>query len=237
MIILAIDTAGADCSAAIVEVADPGINVIAKRRDTLGRGHAEHLMPMLQAIFTETGAGVGDMDRFAVTIGPGSFTGLRVGVSAARGLSLATGRPAVGVSTLEALAETYLSTDETPEKVSDWSALAAALDARHGNVYIQVFASDGSPICPPAIVPAEEAKDLADFDAVIGSGARSIVDRLSGDATRELHVLGSEGSADPVMVARLAARKTPEDATPTPLYLKPPDAVPAGPPLTRRAGF
>ena len=236
MIVLAIDTAGADCSAALVDVSGSETRVIAVRRDTLGRGHAEHLMPMLQAMLAETGRSIADVDRFGVTVGPGSFTGLRVGVSAARGFALATGRPAIGVGTLEALAEPHLATGGTPAASPDWTALAAALDARHGNVYIQVFASNGTSIGPPSAVPAADAMQVAAFDAVTGSGATLIRDRQPEVPARSLRVLGTDGCPDPVMVARLAARQQPGDATPTPLYVRPPDAAPAGPPLPRSAG-
>jgi tRNA threonylcarbamoyladenosine biosynthesis protein TsaB len=228
MIVLAVDTAGADCSAAIIDYAEDAVRVIAVRRDTLGRGHAEHLMPMLRLMLRDSGLGVGDMDRFAVTVGPGSFTGLRVGVSAVRGFALATGRPALGVGTLEALAGSHIGASRT--------GLAATLDARHGNVYIQVFAPDGSAVCAPQAMPAKDAVNLPAFDLVVGSGAPLIVEAMAGCGAGSSMILDTMGCPDPVVLAQLAAKRRPDEAMPVPLYIKAPDAAPARPPIPRRTG-
>ena len=96
MRLLAIDTALAACSAAVFDT-DGGI--IASESETMMRGHAEALMPMIARVMAKAATKFAELDRIAVTVGPGSFTGLRVGVSAARGLALAAGKPAVGVAT------------------------------------------------------------------------------------------------------------------------------------------
>src|SRR5690606_23035390 len=98
----------------------------------LVRGHAEALMPLIRRIMHQAGLAFAELDRIAVTVGPGSFTVLRVGISAARGIALAAGKPAVGLSTLAAYAAPLIAADDTVPVV-------AAIDARHGHVYFQAF--------------------------------------------------------------------------------------------------
>src|SRR6185295_9141402 len=91
-----------------------------------------------------------DFDRIAVTTGPGSFTGLRVGISAARGIALASGKPAVGLSTLAALAAPFIAADDALPVVS-------AIDARHDHVYLQVFGSGGRTLVGPRLISVRDA--------------------------------------------------------------------------------
>jgi tRNA threonylcarbamoyladenosine biosynthesis protein TsaB len=123
MRILAIDTALEACAAGILETPD---RVLAQESVAMSRGHAEALMPLLARIMDLAGVGFADLDRIAVTVGPGSFTGLRVGIAAGRGIALAAGKPAVGVSTLAALAAPYVVTGGT-------RPVAAAVDARRAH--------------------------------------------------------------------------------------------------------
>lgn len=104
MIVLAIDTAGVDCSAAVYDAQNSV--VLAEVSETLGKGHAERLMAMIDEALAKAGRDLREVSRIAVTVGPGSFTGIRVGVAAARGLALALGVECVGVSTLAVLAAT-----------------------------------------------------------------------------------------------------------------------------------
>src|SRR3984885_13885764 len=109
MRVLAIDTALAACSAAVLDTANGGI--LASESLPMIRGHAEALMPLVERVVKATGFSFREFDRVVVTTGPGSFTGLRVGIAAARGLGLATAIPVVGVSTLSAYAAPYLGVD------------------------------------------------------------------------------------------------------------------------------
>ncbi|MGQ3295635.1 MAG: tRNA (adenosine(37)-N6)-threonylcarbamoyltransferase complex dimerization subunit type 1 TsaB, partial [Shinella sp.] len=102
MILLAIDTAGTGCYAALYDTDQD--TILGAAGADIGRGHAERLMDFVDAALDAAGMTLQDIGRIAVTVGPGSFTGIRVGVAAARGLALALGVPAVGVSTLAALA-------------------------------------------------------------------------------------------------------------------------------------
>src|SRR5438045_8275538 len=134
MRILAIDTALEACSAAVLETGRAAI--IAAETQVMARGHAEALMPMIARVMDAAHTEFAELDRIAVTVGPGSFTGLRVGISAARGIALAAGKPAVGLSTLAALAAPLIATD-------DGTQVVAAIDARHEHIYLQVFGVNG----------------------------------------------------------------------------------------------
>src|SRR5271166_474729 len=122
MRVLAIDTALDACSAAVLDLNRGG--VIASETLAMTRGHAEALMPLIARVMDQAEVEFGELDRIAVTTGPGSFTGLRVGISAARGIALATGKPAIGLSTLAGLAAPLIAEDDSTNVV-------AAIDARH----------------------------------------------------------------------------------------------------------
>lgn len=213
MRLLAIDTAFEDCSVAVVT--DERTVV---RSETLGRGHAERLMPMIEAAMLEAGQGFSDLDRIAVTIGPGSFTGVRVGIAAARGLALAVGCAAVGIGTLAALA------DEA-EQVAGPLPVLALIDARRGEVYAQAFKAGLAPIAPPiATTPAEAALSVQPGMVLAGSGADLVAALLPSGITAP--VVHRKSSPDILAVARLGAREPAPDRPPAPLYLRPPDAKP-----------
>src|SRR5690349_13011877 len=127
MRVLAIDTALEACAAAVLNTDNGAVT-----SDTLPmmRGHAEALMPLLDRVMKQAGAAFASIDRIAVTTGPGSFTGLRVGIAAARGIALSTGKLAIGVTTLEAYAAPWIAQD-------DKTAVMVAIDARHQHVYLQ----------------------------------------------------------------------------------------------------
>src|SRR5256885_9838911 len=133
MRVLAIDPALEACSAA---VRDTSGGITASETVVMTGGHDEALMPLIARVMIRAGIEFGDLDRIAVTTGPGSFTGLRVGISAARGIALAAGKPAVGLSTLAGFAAPLIADDDSMQVV-------AAIDARHEQVYLQVFGSGG----------------------------------------------------------------------------------------------
>src|SRR5246127_3907919 len=133
MRVLAIDTALEACSAAVF---DTNRGIAASETRGMARGHAEQLMPLVARVMNKAGLEFADLDRIAVTTGPGSFTGLRVGISAARGIALAAGKPAVWLSTLAGFAAPLIADDDSMQVV-------AAIDARHEQVYLQIFGSGG----------------------------------------------------------------------------------------------
>src|SRR4051795_2487811 len=139
MRVLAIDTALEACSAAVFDTDHGGIT--ASESVAMARGHAEAVMPLLARVMDLAEIDFANLDRIAVTTGPGSFTGLRVGIAAARGVALASGKPAVGLSTLMAFAAPQMA-------APDRAPVVAAIDARHGNIYLQVFDPGGRTLAP-----------------------------------------------------------------------------------------
>jgi tRNA threonylcarbamoyladenosine biosynthesis protein TsaB len=211
MRLLAIDTSAELCS---VGLAGAGAPVVLSA--AVDRAHAERLMPMVAEAMRAAGLGFGDLDRIAVTVGPGSFTGVRIGVAAARGLALATGVPAVGIGTLAVHAEAARGTvGEVP--------VVVAIAAGRGEIYAQRFAADGAPEGDAQLGPPAAALALIDSSVVFaGSGADALL-RIAGSANR---VANREASPDAAALLRLAARAAPPSAAPRPIYLRPPDAKP-----------
>lgn len=217
MPLLVIDTALEACTAAIGGV--PGSADIVCS-EVIGRGHAERLFGLIEAALGEAGITIRDIDRFAVTVGPGSFTGVRVGVAAARGFMLVTGRPGIALSTLSAHAD---AASQVPEGAG--RPVLATLDARAGQVYGQLFSPAGEAVTRPEIAePGHFAKIAAEAGAALaGSGAGAV----AAAAPQTLDILHTRSAPDPAALLPLAVRAEPGTAPPRPLYLRPPDAKPA----------
>jgi tRNA threonylcarbamoyladenosine biosynthesis protein TsaB len=218
MRVLAIDTALAACSAAVLDTAHN--NVIASESVPMARGQAEALIPLIARVMARTALDFADLDRLAVTTGPGSFTGLRVGIAAARGIALAARKPAVGVSTLSAYAAPHLADDAAARVV-------AAIDARHDHVYLQVFGPGGAIVVEPRLAPiADAVRAAAEAPTrIVGSAAQAVADRLPADAAVLLRVDAS-AAPDITWVARIGAVLPEGQSPPKPQYLRAPDAQP-----------
>src|SRR6201998_3476224 len=162
MRVLAIDTALAACAAAVLDT-DHGI--VASETLPMVRGHAESLIPLIARVMKRSDTIFRDLGLIAVTTGPGSFTGVRVGLAAARGFGVATGVPVVGVSTLSVYAAPYLT-------VNGKSPVVAAIDARHDHVFLQVFGPGGQTLVSPRLARLSEAIDAASEGPAcfVGSG-------------------------------------------------------------------
>jgi len=132
--ILAIDTALGACAACVMEA--EAQEPLAQETLVMERGHAEALLPLLDRLVSNVAGGFASLDRVAVTVGPGSYTGLRVGIAAARAIGLAARVPVVGVTTLSALLAALVADDNR-------RLLAAAIDAKHGQVYFQAISPGG----------------------------------------------------------------------------------------------
>lgn len=210
MRVLVIDTALDACTAAVFEVAGTqALRALAVRTEVMARGHSERLGGFVRDAMAEAGGGFEAIDRIGVTVGPGSFTGLRVGLAFAQGLGAALDRPVVGISTLAALAR---SAD------AGQGETVTVIDARRGQVYLQTF-SDGAPASTPEALEIEAAVErLADRDRrLTGSGA-VLIDPARG---------ARAGTApSPEALAALTVRLDPAEHPPRPLYLRAPDATP-----------
>jgi tRNA threonylcarbamoyladenosine biosynthesis protein TsaB len=218
MRVLAIDTALAACSAALLDTADGGI--VASESLPMTRGQAEALMPLVARVMKESGMAFADIDRVVVTTGPGSFTGLRVGIAAARGIALAADKPALGVSTLSAYAAPHLADDEA-------APVVVAIDARHEHVYLQVFGPGGRTLVAPRLAALSEAVRAASEAPcrIVGSAAQSVVARLGKDAPTPL-LIDVRDAPDIAWVARMGAVLPEGQSPPKPQYLRAPDAQP-----------
>lgn len=210
MRILSVDTCLA--ASAVAVVADG--RVLAARSEPMTRGHQERIAPMAKEIAAEAGVAFTDLDRIAVTVGPGSFTGLRVGLSFAKGLAQALSIPCIGINSLEALA----ASAEAPGFV------AAVIDARMGQVYLQVFDGGRALMAPDALDLGAAAARLAELHSggpatLVGSGAALLAEVLP-----EAAVL-TPVAADPIAIARLAAARPSPSHSPRPLYLRAPYAT------------
>jgi tRNA threonylcarbamoyladenosine biosynthesis protein TsaB len=218
MLILAIDTALEACSAALYDT-DTGAPRAGESL-VIGRGHDEALIPLVERVMGAAGATFKDVNSYAVTVGPGSFTGLRVGLSAARGFGLATGRPVIGISTLATLAAPLFADDDS-------IPVAAAIDARNGNVYLQMIGPGGRLLVGPRAMALRDAARAVAIGPVrlVGSGAGLLAENWpSGErAPVEIH---PGAMPDPVWLARLASVADPSRSEPKPLYLRDADARP-----------
>jgi tRNA threonylcarbamoyladenosine biosynthesis protein TsaB len=218
MRILAIDTALDACSAAIFDTERD--RMLAMQSREIGRGHAELLIPLVDEVMKSAGATFDAIDRIAVTVGPGSFTGLRVGLSAARGFALAAQKPAVGVSTLAALTAPLITENEAVPVV-------AVIDAKHGNLYMQMVGAGGRVLIAPRAVKLREAVRAVALGPVriVGNGAAMLAAHWPAKSPVPL-LVDPRVAPDILWVARIGAAANPERALPRPLYLRLPDAKP-----------
>ncbi|RTL53826.1 MAG: tRNA (adenosine(37)-N6)-threonylcarbamoyltransferase complex dimerization subunit type 1 TsaB [Bradyrhizobiaceae bacterium] len=225
MLVLAIDTALGYCAAAVVDTDSKTLR--ASETLEMQRGHAEALMPLIGRVMEKFGGGFDALDRIAVTTGPGSFTGLRVGISAARGLALAAGKDVVGVSTLSAYAAPL---------VNDKAAgpIVVAIDARHDHVYCQVFSGNGATLIKPCVVPVDEVTRAARFGRprLAGNAANILATRWPDQLVKPL-TSASQPGPDISWVAWVGAVADPLTAPARPFYLRAPDAKPKAPSAVR----
>ncbi|HYE44630.1 MAG TPA: tRNA (adenosine(37)-N6)-threonylcarbamoyltransferase complex dimerization subunit type 1 TsaB [Caulobacter sp.] len=208
--LLAVDTCLDACSAALLD----GEAVLAAVSEPMSRGHQERLAPMVAELMA--GRSFGDLDRVAATVGPGSFTGLRVGLAFAKGLSSALSIPLVGIGSLPALA------------AGRKGFVCAAVDARRGQIYLQAFRDGAALMAPDALAVETAAARLAELAGdgpatLVGSGAPLLAPLLPRA------VVETPGGPDPVAVARLAMAVRDSVPPARPLYLRTPDAkLPGG---------
>lgn len=225
MILLAVDTSAHLCAACLYDTAEHTVR--ARAQEDIGRGHAERLFPIVDQVLSQSGHTFDQLDRLAVCVGPGSFTGVRVGVAAMRGLALALDIPLIGVSVFDALVRTANAAQP----------VLVTIDARRGEVYAQLFETGGTPAEPPRVMSPEAAAALAlqSGAALMGSGVAVMTPLLPAGPDAPM-VLSQSATADLTSLARAAAEREPGPQRPVPLYLRAPDAKPqTGFALPRRA--
>lgn len=230
MNVLAFDT----CFPALSVAVGREIGTLAARvlnaTEPMTTGHAERLMPLIGELLGEAGLAITGIDRIAVTIGPGSFTGTRIGIAAARALKLARDLPIVTFTSLEAIA---LSPSLAPETNED---IVVAMDAHRGEVYAQIFdATTRAATAPPRIVAMTDLASLSRGQPLlaVGTAAEAVAAAVSG-AGGKAHAKSGMIFPDMGAVALSAAARAPATGAVEPLYLRPPDAKPQdGKSLTR----
>jgi len=214
--VLAFDCAGRGCSAAVLAQG----RVLAARAEPMERGQAAALLPLIEATLVDAGIRLADADLLAVTVGPGAFTGVRIGLAAARGLALATGLPLVGVTSFAAVAAAV------PAPRYAGRTLAVALDSKRAEIFLQCFAANGTARGPGALVALEQADAFIPPGPVLvaGDAAERLMPFLFGRGERVPEVELPD-PADVARVALTAWRPGERPEPPRPLYLRAPDTT------------
>jgi tRNA threonylcarbamoyladenosine biosynthesis protein TsaB len=232
--ILALDTAGTACSAALWRRDD----IVAERYEPMRRGQSERLLPMIAEVMAEAGVGYADVDAIGVTRGPGAFTGVRIGLATARALGLASAKPVIAATCFE------VSLEAVPSAMWDSHGpkglILVALDAKRADLYAQVFDAGGVPRSEPqALLPellpdlvAQAAPTSVEGAVIVAGDAETIALEALWAAGLPARGVAAETGAPAVpsaagLVRLLARRELPaaETAPPRPLYLRPPDVT------------
>ena len=228
MNILALDTCFGACSVAAGRASTSGGGVLAHEFERRQTGHAEALMPMIERVMTQARFAFSDIDRIAVTTGPGSFTGMRIGIAAARALSLATGAPVVGLPTLDVMAATARCDHKCLEGASALPAvMMVAVDARKDQVYVQVFGDLADQNRSALLLSPTDAARLVPQGgiALVGSGA-AMVAKCIDPARAAVLVLFPDLQPNATCLADMAYCAELTAVPVRPNYLRPPDAKP-----------
>ena len=217
MRILAFDSSGGACSVAVVS----DNRLLAHESAPMLRGQAEHLVPMIARAMTAAGLGFSALDLVAVTLGPGAFTGVRIGIATAQGLALATGVPALGLGSFETVAAAV------PAGLLEGRALLVAIESRREELYLQAFDSARAPLGAGALVAADDWRSVAPAGPLVlaGDGAARLGPALP---SRDAVTAPGPGTADAGALARLASerwRQGLRTARLEPLYLHAPDVT------------
>ena len=218
---MALDAAGSACSAVVAH----GESILSRRRVETEHGQAEMLLPLVDEAIGAAGLAAAALDLVAVTVGPGGFTGIRIGLAAARGIALASEAALFGVTGFEAVAAVLLCDGEGAAR------LLVALESRRADLYLQLFDRGGRPLAPPlSAMPASLARMSG-----LSAGAAPLV--VAGDAAERAaaalptacNVRIARGSTPDahgaaIVAARAWAAGARGNAAP-PLYLRPPDVT------------
>jgi len=225
MNVLAFDTCFGAVSVAVRWQGGRGEWLLREAFELRSIGHAERLFPMIAEVMDGAGLAFPAIDRIVVTLGPGTFTGVRVGISAARALALAMGKPVVGITSLAAMA--HRAEELLGEQLAG-RPLVVAVDARRGMLYVQSFGAGGAETSEALLLTPQEAADRIGREKtlIVGSGASAVaavVGRGGGEAEARLPDLQPHAR----LVALVASRLAPISPV-KPLYLRLPDAKAQG---------
>ncbi len=225
VVVLAFDTATSACSAAVWRDG----RVLAGEQEVRERGHAERLLPMIEGVLAEAGCAYGDLDLLAVTVGPGAFTGIRIGLAAARSLALASGLPLLGVSSFDAVAHGVDEQERAGRRV------LVALETKRADIYGQFYGPDLGPTgdafaALPEALPEARPERLGGGPLLVaGDAAERVMPALKA-FDGNVCLSTANVFPDPAVVAAIAAadwrrgKIAEKDLTyPEPVYLRPPD--------------
>jgi tRNA threonylcarbamoyladenosine biosynthesis protein TsaB len=228
MNILALDTSMGACSAAVLRAGSTARGLFA-REALMARGHAEALMPMIAEVMEEARLDFSALDLIAATTGPGSFTGVRIAVAAARGLALVTPAKLYGIDSLTVMARSARSTG-----IAEGAPFAVAIDARRGMLYLGLYDDAGGKLDGPLLVSPEDAVSLLpDLHTAVGNGA-TLLAEAAAQRGRKVQTALPQLQPSAASLAEIALESGETVPTLRPLYLRPPDARPQPDAVVRR---
>lgn len=217
MLTLALDTANDRLAVALA-----GDGRTIARSEAITRGHAERLFPLVDELLAAADAEIDQVTRIAVNVGPGSFTGIRIAVAAARGLGLALGIPVVGIDALRLIAASLGEPAQGP--------ILSAIDARRGEIYAALYGPKGDVLEAPFVADAENVlARIGDQAAILAGSGAAILAHQAAISGRRVPPVDAMTATDPLALARLGSLADPALALPRPLYLRAPDAKPQPP--------
>ncbi|MEH6629542.1 MAG: tRNA (adenosine(37)-N6)-threonylcarbamoyltransferase complex dimerization subunit type 1 TsaB [Halopseudomonas aestusnigri] len=216
--LLGLDTAGSSCSVAVMK---NGV-IVATRLEEMRRGQSERLLPLVHEALSEAGLELLDVDGFAVTTGPGGFTGVRIGLAAAQGFALACDKPLVGVNNFEVMARAVPDCEASSNQV-----LAVLIDAKRADVFVQCFNSNLSSLTEPfAIAPDQLAMKIPEGNLLlIGDGVDQAAEALK-EAGRDIEISVVNPRLDAQYLLNIAVERglfEQDQGRLNPLYLRAPD--------------
>jgi tRNA threonylcarbamoyl adenosine modification protein YeaZ len=221
MNILALDTSMGVCGAAVL-LAGGAAERTVLIEESMARGHAEALIPMVAEAMEGAGIGFAELDLIAATLGPGSFTGVRIAIAAARGFALVTGAKLWGTDSLTVMARVALN-----GAVEGGKPFAVAVDARGDRLYAGLYDGEGRKLDGPLLIGAGELSALLPHDlaVAVGSGAVHLAE-AAGRHGRHVRAMRPDLQPSAAVLAELALGANEMLPTLRPLYLRPPDAKP-----------
>lgn len=217
-LMLGIDTATTGCSVALMD----GEVCLAERQTRMPRGQSEALAPMIDEVMKLAGIPFDRLDGVAVTRGPGAFTGLRIGLAAARAMALSIAKPCIGITTFDSL----LAQAQQREELKKEMALLIAIESKRAELFVAMYGADGTQLSAPSARRPDDVKEILEGSSsliVVGDASEKIEHALKGRI--EVQRVQEVEVPDAKIVAALGAEflGTSERASPTPFYLRPPD--------------